>query len=154
MADSVNPRVPAQRPADDPTYHVDPGHGWVLFAGIMLMVIGVLNVIFGIAAIDDAHVYVRDAAFIFGNLNTWGWVLLIVGIVQVCAAVGIWTNAEWGRWLGIGFAVVNMFVQFLVLPAYPLWAVIVFMVDVIVVYGLLSYGGRDRQSLAEWSGGR
>jgi len=154
MADSVGTRVPAQRPADDPTYRVDPGRGWVLFAGIMLLVIGVLNVIFGIAAIDDSRVYVRDAEFILAGLSTWGWALLIIGIAQVCAAVGIWTATEWGRWLGIGFAVVNMFVQFLVLPAYPLWAVLVFMVDVIIVFGLLSYGGRDRDSLAEWSPGR
>ena len=57
-------------------------------------------------------------------------------------------TTEWGRWLGIAFATINGFIQFLVMPAYPLWAVMVFMVDVIIVFGLLTYGGRDRHSLA------
>ena len=55
---------------------------------------------------------------------------------------------EWGRWLGIAFAMINGFIQFLVMPAQPLWAVMVLMIDVIIVFGLLTYGGRDRHSLA------
>jgi uncharacterized membrane protein (DUF2068 family) len=136
------------RPADDPTYRVDPGHGWVLFAGIMLAVVGVLNVAYGIAAVSDSKFYARDVAYVIGSLNTWGWFLIVVGVVQLCAAVGIWTASEWGRWLGILFATVNGFVQFFVLPSYPLWALAIFMVDVIIVFGLLTYGGRDRYSLA------
>jgi hypothetical protein len=136
------------RPADDPTYDVDPGKGWVLFAGFMLAVVGVLNLIYGIAAIDQARIYVRDVAFVFGDLQTWGWFLAVIGAVQLCAAIGVWKATEWGRWLGIAFATANGFIQFFVMPAYPLWAVLVFMVDVIIVFGLLTYGGRDRRSLA------
>jgi hypothetical protein len=136
------------RPADDPTYNVDPGRGWVLFAGIMFMVIGVLNVVYGIAAISDSKFYVRDVEYVIGNLHTWGWALTIVGIIQLVVAVGIWRNSEAARWAGVVLASANMIVQFLVLPAYPAWAIMVFFVDVIVIFGLVRYGGRDRYSLS------
>jgi uncharacterized membrane protein len=141
------PRI-AVRPYDDPTYDVDPGRGWVLFAGIMTAFVGVLNVIYGIAAVSDSKFFVRDVAFVIGSLHLWGWFLIVVGAVQLCVAVGIWRATEWGRWLGILSAATNGFIQFLVMPAYPLWAVMVLMVDVIIVFGLLTYGGRDRDSLA------
>jgi hypothetical protein len=149
MPDTVSskPRFTA-RPADDPTYDVDPGKGWVLFAGIMLAVVGALNLVYGIAAIGDSRFYVRDVAYVLGDLNTWGWFLTLIGAAQLIAAIGVWRATEWGRWLGIGFATANGFVQFFVMPAYPLWAVMIFMVDVIIVFGLINYGGHKRHSLA------
>jgi hypothetical protein len=119
-----------------------------MFAGIMLAVIGVLNVVYGIAAIDDSTFYVRDVQFVLADLQTWGWILLIVGIVQLVAAFGVFTKTEWGRWLGIALATGNAVVQFFVLPAHPVWAIMVFFVDIIIIFGLLTYGGRDRYSLA------
>jgi hypothetical protein len=147
MATATPPRF-AARPADDPTYQVDPGRGWLLFAGIMLALIGALNLVYGIAAISDSTFYVRDVEYVLGNLNTWGWVLTVIGAVQLAAAAGIWLQTEWGRWLGITLAALNMMVQFFVLPAYPVWAIMVFFVDIIIIFGLLTYGGRDRWSLA------
>jgi hypothetical protein len=136
------------RPHDDPTYDVDPGHGWVLFAGIVLAVVGVVNIGYGLAAVDNSQFYVRDVAFVIGDLQLWGWFLLVVGVVQIVTSVGIWRATEWGRWLGILSASINGFIQFFVMPASPLYAVMVFMIDVIVVFGLLTYGGRDRYNLA------
>src|SRR5688500_14968647 len=83
-----SPRFTA-RAADDPTYDVDPGKGWVLFAGIMLGVVGVLNLIYGIGAISDSRFYVRDVAYVLGDLNTWGWFLTIIGAAQLVASVGV-----------------------------------------------------------------
>ena len=137
----------APRPADDPTYHVDPGKGWVLFAGIMLALIGALNVAYGIAAISDSTFYVRNVQFIIGDLKTFGWFLTVIGAIQVVVAIGIWRESEAARWLGIGFAAANIIVQFLVIQASPVWAVMVFMIDVIVIFGLVNYGGRDRRYL-------
>jgi len=130
------------------TYAPDPGHGWVLFATVMLAIVGALNILYGLAAIDDSTFYVKDVKFVLANLHTWGWILLFVGIAQIIVAVGIWRGTEWGRWLGILFASINIIVQFLILPANPVWAVMVFLLDVIIVFGLLTYGGRDRRSLA------
>jgi hypothetical protein len=137
----------AQRSADDPTYDVDPGRGWVLFAGVMLSVVGVLNLAYGIAAIDNSTFFVRDVKYVLADLNTWGWFLTVLGVGQVLAAIGVFRASELARWVGIGFAAVNMLVQFFVLPAQPVWAIMVFFVDVIIIFGLVTYGGRDRHSL-------
>ena len=141
------PRFEA-RPADDPTYNVDPGRGWVLFAGVMLSIVGALNLVYGIAAISDSTFFVRDVKYVLSDLNTWGWFLTILGAVQVVTAIGVFRASEAARWLGIGFAAVNMILQFFVLPAQPGWAIMVFFIDVIIIFGLLTYGGRDRRNLA------
>jgi hypothetical protein len=139
----------APRAADDPTYHVDPGRGWVLFAGIVLGVAGVLNVVFGIAAVSKSNFYVSGAQYVIGNLSSLGWLLLVVGAVQVCVAFGIWAAAEWARWLGVLSAMANMLIQFLAFANSPGLGLAMFMVDVIVIYGLLTYGGRDRRYLGD-----
>ena len=120
--------------------------GWMTFAGIMLMILGVTNVIGGIAAIDDANFYVGDAEFQFGDLNTWGWVILLTGVAQVLAAFGIWARNQFARWLGVGFAAVNMFAQLLMIPAFPLWSLAIFAVDLLIIYGLVVYGRRAERT--------
>jgi uncharacterized membrane protein HdeD (DUF308 family) len=135
------------RPIDPSTYDVDPGRPWIIFAGALLALAGVLNIIYGIAGIGNSKVFVRDAEYVLGNLKTWGWILLIAGIIQLVVAFGVWAATEWGRWLGVIAAALNMFVQFFALPAFPGRALTLFFVDVIVIYGLLTYGGRDRYSL-------
>ena len=120
------------------------GMGWVGFAGVMIGLIGVLNVIYGIAAISDSKVYVRDAQFVFGQLNTWGWILLIVGVVQLFAAFAIFARTAFGRWIGILTAAANMIVQLLLLPAFPLLSLAIFAIDVLIIYGLVAYAHRAR----------
>jgi uncharacterized membrane protein HdeD (DUF308 family) len=137
------------RAIDPSTYDVDPGRGWIVFAGTMLALAGVLNIVYGIAAVGNSKVYARGAEYVLGDLNTWGWILLVAGIVQVVAAFGVWAATEWGRWIGVLAAALNIFVQFFALPAFPARSMVMFFVDVIVIYGLLTYGGRDRHSLAD-----
>jgi hypothetical protein len=136
------------RPTDDPTYNVDPGRGWVMFAGVMLAIVGALNLIYGIAAIGNSTFFVQDAKYVLADLKTWGWFLTVFGAIQVVTAIGIFRDFETARWLGVGFAAANMIVQFLALPAQPVWAIMVFFVDVIIIFGLLTYGGRNRYNLA------
>jgi hypothetical protein len=118
------------------------GSGWVTFAGVMLAIVGVLNVIYGIAAIDNAKFYVNDAQYVISNLKTWGWVVLITGAVQFCAAFSIWGGTSWGRWVGVATAGLNAIGQLLFLPAYPFLALALFSVDILIIYGLVAYGGR------------
>lgn len=136
---------------DPRTYDVDPGRGWIAFAGAMLALVGVINVIYGIAAIGNSKAYVHGVEYVLGDLKTWGWLMLIVGLIQIVVAFGVWAATEWGRWLGVLAATLNMFVQFLAFPARPGLGVVLFFVDVIVIYGLLSYGGSDRDSLSDWN---
>ena len=128
---------------DSRDYPVE-GTGWVLFAGIMIMMVGVLNIFWGIAAIDNSRFFVQDTTYIFSNLNTWGWIILIIGALQLAAAFSIWAGGSFGRWFGIAAATVNAIAALLSIPAYPFWSLAIFAVDVLVIYGLTSYGGDRR----------
>jgi hypothetical protein len=125
-----------------PDYDDSHGQGLVTFAGVMLMIAGVLNVVYGIAAIGNAHVFTHSAHYVFGSLNTWGWFLLILGLLQGFAALAVWRGEGWGRWFAVGCASVNIVLQMLWIPAYPFLALTVLTLDVIALYGLLVYGGR------------
>ena len=110
----------------------------------MLMIVAVLNTLYGLAAIDKANFFVADARYVFGDLATWGWFLLALGVLQAFAAFGIWRGAAWGRWFGVGCASVNAILQMLWIPAYPILAMTILALDIAVIYGLLAYGGRRR----------
>jgi hypothetical protein len=120
------------------------GAGWVLFAGTMLAVLGTLNVIEGIAAISNSTFFVENARFVVSGLNTWGWVLLATGVTQGLAGLGVWGRVGFARWLGVVIATVNAAAQMLILPAYPLWSMSMFALDLLVIYGLVAHGGRSR----------
>jgi hypothetical protein len=128
-------------------YAEAPGEGWVAFAGVMLMLVGVMNFIGGIAAIDDANFFVGDAQFIISDLNTWGWVILLTGTVQVLAGLGIMARNQLARWLGVGFASLNALAQLMMIAAFPLWSLAIFGVDLLIIYGLIVYGGREQRAV-------
>ena len=89
-------------PVSDRASDYTPGEGWLLFAGVMLFLAGVLNVIWGIAAIDDSAFFTDEGRYIlFDDLNAWGWFFLIVGILQVVAAISIWNGGAFGALLGV-----------------------------------------------------
>ena len=127
-------------------YEDEHGQGLVTFAGVMLMIAGVLNTLYGIAAIDKANFFVHNARYVFGDLSTWGWFVLALGVLQFFAAFAIWRGAGWGRWFGVGCASVNAILQMLWLPAYPILALTILPLDIIAIYGLLAYGGHRRSA--------
>ena len=120
------------------------GAGWVLFAGIMIMMVGVLNIIWGIAAIDRSSFFVQDASFVFSDLRTWGWIILVLGGLQLAAAFSIWSGGGYGRWFGIASATCNAIAALLSIPAYPFWSLAIFAIDILIIYGLAAYGGDRR----------
>ena len=121
----------------------DAGGGWLTFAGILLLIDGVVNVIGGIGAIDDSKFYVNNAHYVFGDLNTWGWVILILGCVQILTAFGLFARNTFARGVGVVFASLAAVAALLMLPAYPLWSLALFTMDILIIYGLISYGSRD-----------
>ncbi|HET6448523.1 MAG TPA: hypothetical protein VFG31_05370 [Conexibacter sp.] len=123
------------------------GYGWVVFAGTMLMLVGILNVIYGIAAIDNSTFFVNDAKYVISDLNTWGWVVLITGALQILTAFGVWARNTLATWAGIAFACFNGIGVLLMLPAYPLLSLSLFAVDVLIVYGLAVHGGHAREEI-------
>jgi hypothetical protein len=126
------------------SYDDDRGDSWVMFAGVMLALVGILNIVYGLAAIDSSKLFTANATYVLTDLNTWGWVLLVVGAVQFLGAFAIWAGSEWGRWVGIVSAGANAMVQMFFIPAFPLLSVTLFAVDVLVIYGLVTYGGHRR----------
>ena len=123
----------------------DHENGWTTFAGVMLAIVGTLNVIYGFGAVDNANVYVGEQRYVFGDLNLWGWFLAGVGIVQIVTAFGIWSSSEWARWVGIFSAGCNAIIQLLFLPAFPFLSIALFSVDVLIIYALVQYGGSHRR---------
>jgi hypothetical protein len=119
------------------------GAGWLVFAGIMVLVAGTLNVIWGIAAIDNASFFVEDQRYIFEDLNTMGWVVLIIGVIQLISAFSIWSGGEFGRWIGITGAGLSAIGALLSIPGFPLWSVCVFGLNILILYGLAAYGGHQ-----------
>ncbi len=122
------------------------GEGWIAFAGVMLMFAGFLNAIWGIAAIDDSAFFTDEGRYVlFDNLSTWGWFLLIVGVLQLIAAFSIWSGGTYGRLAGIVFASLNAMILLFTVNAFPFAAFMLFIVDLLVIYGLAVYGGGGRQ---------
>jgi hypothetical protein len=124
------------------SYDEERGAGWIIFAGMMILIAGVMNAIYGIAAIAESSFYVANTRFVFSDLKTWGWIVTIIGAVQIMASLGIWARAQWARWVGVAVAGINAIAQLLFIPSYPFLALAVFTLDVLVIYGLVAYGGR------------
>jgi hypothetical protein len=129
--------------AAEDEYGEPRGYGWVVFASVMIMIAATLNFIYGIAAIANSQFYVANTHFLISNLNTWGWVVMLIGVVQYCAALGIMVQASWARWTGVIIAGINAIIQLVFLPAAPFLSLSVFALDLLIIYGLVAYGGRD-----------
>jgi hypothetical protein len=118
------------------------GAGWVGFASIMLGFAGIFNSINGMLAIGDSRVFVGEQTFVFSDLNTWGWIILALGFLQIIAAFALVSGSELARWFGIGVAGVNAIGQLYWVSAAPFWALSLFAVDILIIYGLCAYGGK------------
>jgi hypothetical protein len=121
------------------------GANWILFAGIMLALAGVLNVIYGIAAIGRSHFFDSDAQYILSELRTWGWVGVGVGARQLLAASSIWRGGSFGRWFGIAAAALSAVAALMSIPGAPFWSLAIFTVDLLVLWALAAYGGQHRR---------
>lgn len=126
----------------------EKGFGWVTFAAIMLGLAGVWNFVDGMLAIFSSHVYTANATYVFSDLRTWGWIVMILGILQGLAALSILSGSEFARWFGISVAGINAVGQLMFVTVYPFWGIAMFTLDILIIYGLAVYGGRRlRQSV-------
>jgi hypothetical protein len=125
--------------ASDPS---DRAAGWVSFAAIMLGFAGAWNVFDGILAIANSKVYTANATYVFSDLNTWGWIILVLGTLEVGASFALFAGSQVARWFGIAAASLNAIGQLMFMSAYPFWALSMFAVDLLIIYGLAVYGAR------------
>jgi hypothetical protein len=112
----------------------------LMFAGTIIGLIGVTNVIQGIGVLSGSKVYPDNAVFVFAGDRLWGWVALLAGLVEVAVSFAIYTRSSVARWLGVAVAAGNAITQLLVMPARPLWAVAFIALDLLVIRALVVYG--------------
>ena len=118
------------------------GQGRAAFAAVLLMIAGTLNIIYGIAAISEAHFF-TDAGnhYVFSSLSTWGWITVILGVIELTGGISLISGNVYGRVIGITAASLGAIGALLgVSGAYPFWSLGVFALCVIVLHGLIVYG--------------
>ena len=123
------------------------GAGRVGFAGILLLIVGTLNIIYGFGALDDANIFVDDKRYIFTNLNTLGWVLIILGVVQLTGGFSLLAGNTYGRVLGIIGGTIGAIGALLSIGgSYPWWSLGIFALCVYVVHGIVVFGEDERSA--------
>jgi hypothetical protein len=114
------------------------GGGWLSFAGTLILLGGIFNIIDGVVALNNSTYLVNH--LIWGDLRAWGWTILGLGIIEVLAAFAIFGGRTWGALVGIFVALLNAIGQLMFLGTYPVWSIIMIALDVLVIYGLTVYG--------------
>ncbi|MFG3347639.1 hypothetical protein ACGF1Z_21535 [Streptomyces sp. NPDC048018] len=144
MSQNTAPPRTSKQPSDSGGWAA----GGTLFAGVLMLVVGIMDVFQGIAGIAEDNVYARVGSYVYRfNLTTWGVIHLCLGVVVAVAGIGILKGAEWGRIAGIALASLNIVAQFLFLPYQPWWALFSMAVSVFVVWALASDDSYGRGTL-------
>ena len=121
------------------------GAGRIVFAATLLLIVGTLNVIYGIGALDDANIFVNDQRFILTNLNTLGWVLIILGVKQLAGGFSLMAGNTFGRVIGIvGGSLGAIGALLSIGGSYPWWSLAIFALCVYVVHGIMVFGTEER----------
>jgi hypothetical protein len=111
--------------------------GWTFFAGVLLFIVGSLDALWGLAGIlNDEIVFVGGQGVIIADVSTWGWIHLILGSIVAITGLGLFAGAEWARFAAIFFISVDMISQIVWFPAAPLWAFLMIILGVTIIYQL------------------
>jgi hypothetical protein len=119
------------------------GRGLIVFASVLLMVVGFFNLIDGIAAIADSHFFIANAHYVIGDLRAWGWTVLLIGALQILVAFGVLVGNQWARWTAVALIGLNTIAQMMFLPSYPFWSLTIIAIDIVALWGLCAYGSRE-----------
>jgi hypothetical protein len=115
--------------------------GFTYFAAIMMMLTGGLEILQGLSAIIRKNLYVVNKDYIYKiNVNGWGWIHLILGVIVLLAGIALLGGALWARIVGIAMAVLIAIANFLWLPYYPVWAIVLIALNVVVIWALAAHG--------------
>jgi hypothetical protein len=122
--------------------------GMVVFGAMMMIMVGAFQAIAGLTALfnSDYYIVTENNLLINVDYTAWGWVHLAVGVVAVAAGFGLFTGAMWARVLGITVAVLSAIVNFAFMAAYPVWAITMITIDVLVIYAIAAHGRELQQS--------
>ena len=127
----------------------EDGRGLLLFAAVLLGVLGFFNLLDGIAAINRSTIFVDNALYVVGDLRAWGWVMAIIGGLMLLAAVGVMAGNQIARWFGVMVVSLNLIAQMFFITAYPVWSITIIAVDVIALCALCAFGGKGTRQNAD-----
>jgi len=114
--------------------------GLAVFAAIMMLISGAFEALSGLVGLFDNGIYVVGPRYLYSfDLNTWGWIHLLVGVLLIVAGAAVLSGQLWGRIVGILFAGLSMLASFLSLPYYPFWSLLIIALDVFVIWALCIY---------------
>lgn len=122
--------------------------GWIWFAALLMMTSGVLNVMTGLVAVlgqDDAYLDTGVGLIVF-DVEAWGWAHLVFGAILILVGACLAAGQAWARVMAIVLVTLNFITQFIILPAYPVWSIIVIAVDAVVIWALIVHGDEVRDA--------
>jgi hypothetical protein len=120
--------------------------GWIIFAGVMMILGGSLNLFYGIvAAVNDEWVVFTNRANVYLDVSEWGWVHIILGAIVLLAGIGVFSGNILARAVGVVVAGISLIANFFFIPVYPLWAITVIVIDVLVIWALTAHGREMRE---------
>ena len=121
--------------------------GWAFFVGILRFMVGVFNIIWGLTALfNDEALTVGEQGLIVWDFTAWGWIHLLLGILMIGTALGLFAAQSWARWTAVFFVMVNAFGQVAWMSTYPLWSVLIITLDIIIIYQLTARWDRTEES--------
>ncbi len=119
--------------------------GWISFAGVMMIIGGALNLFYGIiAAVNDEWVVFTNRANVYLDVSEWGWAHIVLGSIVLLSGIGVFSGNILARTVGVIVASISLLVNFFFIPVYPLWALIVITIDVLVIWALTAHGREMR----------
>ena len=120
--------------------------GPIMVAGAIMVIAGIWQIFIGTTLLVHDNIYVGTPRYLYEfDLTVWGWIQLLTGVLSVAVGYAALRALMWARVLGIGLAAISMLMQFMFLPHYPIWSLLVIALDVVVVYGLASIPSRFRR---------
>ena len=120
--------------------------GWVWFAGVMMIIGGLLNAFYGLVAVlNSTWVGWTNTTHVFTTVSTWGWTELIIGLVVVLAGFGVFSGNRAALTVGVIVAALSLMANFMFIPLYPFWALTIMVVDALVIYALVAHGKEARR---------
>lgn len=120
------------------------GAGRAVFAAVMLLVVGVINIIYGIGALDNANIFLNDTRLVLSDLSTYGWMLIILGLIQLTGGFSLFAGNAYGRVIGVIAGSLGAIGALLSIGgAYPWWSFGVFLLCVWIVWGIIEFGAEE-----------
>lgn len=120
--------------------------GWIAFAAILLFINGCFTGFWGLAAVlnDNVVTVGGGEGVVIWDITAWGWITIVLAILMILTSIGLFTGNSAARWLAIIFATINALVQFAIVTAFPLWAILVIVVDLVIIYHLFAHWSTPR----------